>query len=167
MKILSMLSLCLLFIACGPSHLENTDIETQVLSETGILNKVNLGDDWEDVKKLAGDYWEITEEQSFNLYQFRKDINLSDENMFVTFHLANNKVAGVSISISSKHIVQSALMIYAVDLIALYKNKFGIDLENENGAENSFMEKTYHYSLIKNLDANAPNIQVLCFDTSS
>ena len=161
MKYFSILFLGLLVMSCS-SKFVNEDVETHLLSESSVLNKVNLGDSWTDVKLLAGDYWSISEDKSSNSYQFRKDLNLSNEVMFISFNVLNDKVVGVGSYIQSKNLGEIALLIFKNDLISLYKNKFGVDL-NEGSADIDFEGTSYHYSIIDRIEGDHPTIQILCF----
>ena len=165
MKFFSILSLCLFFSSCGQSHLENADIETKVLSEDGIMNKVKQGESWDDVKLLAGEYWDLREDKASNFYQIRKDIDMSTEQILVSFELSNNKVAGISLYIKSKNISKVAMLIFQNDVIGIYKDKFGVNLENENGGDNAYDGKSFHFSSISDLDAEVPLIHILCFES--
>jgi hypothetical protein len=163
MKFFSVFFIALVLMSCGSSQLTNEDVEAHLLSESGVLNKVNLGDSWSDVQLLSGDYWSVTDDKSSNLYQFRKDLDLSNEVMIINFQVLNDKIVGIGTYILSKNIAQSALLIFQNDLTELYKNKFGIDLQNESSADMNFEGKSYHYSIISDVDSDNPTVQILCF----
>ncbi len=167
MKFLSILSLSLFLISCGASQLENSDIQTHILSETGIFNTVNQGDSWEDVKSLAGDFWEVREDHENKIYQLRKDIDMSDEMMYVSFQLSNNKVAGIGVDITSVNIGAVGLKLYLIDLMNVYQSKFGVDLEDENRENSSYDGKWYYYSKFDLLDSESPTIGILCMESSN
>ena len=165
MKYVTILSMALFLFSCGAGQLENSDLEENLFSENGIFNKVNQGDSWSEVKGLAGEYWEIQDDPGSNIFQFRKDIHISSEQILVNFLLLENEVAGIGVSISSVNIGKVGLLIYTTDLTRIYREKFNVDLENPDGTTVSYKEHSFHYSFIEDLDSESPSIQVLCFES--
>ncbi|MFK8043894.1 MAG: hypothetical protein AB8B72_00260 [Crocinitomicaceae bacterium] len=156
MRHLSLFSFLLLFISCGPSALQNIDIETQVIGKSGILSSVSIGDSWDEVKKIAGDYWEVEDSPEDNIYQFRKDINLSNEHMFISFKLVEGKVGGMGLYILSENIPSVSFELYKSLIWELYSTKFGIDFSDAQKSIHVFNNQRFKYSVDLTEDEGKP-----------
>lgn len=162
MKYFSILSICLLIISCGPRELVNADIQDRIIGKNSVFNTINLGDSWEDTKTQAGNYWEVREDAVSNVYQFRRDLNLGSEFIFIDFKLDNNKVGAIGLHISSSNIPQGAFMLHTMDLVDLYKRKFDLNLENRTEELKTVNGKTYGYQLSQNLREESSTLMVFC-----
>lgn len=77
------------FASCG-TKIETEEVNGLVFGyDRGLMVGVDIGDNWEDVKKNCREGWDIREED--NIYQFRKDWDQGNDMMYVTFSLDENK----------------------------------------------------------------------------
>ncbi|MFD1553407.1 hypothetical protein DNU06_06995 [Putridiphycobacter roseus] len=162
MKYFALLSVCLLAISCGPRQLESADIQENILAETSILNTVQIGDSWEDVKQKAGSYWEVKEDPAFDVYQFRRDLDAGSEYISITFKLNNNMVGGIGVSVNTSSINPTVLKLLQADILSIYKKRFHVSFENNNNVVRTFGNKFYNYEKTENFRDGSSSIGVFC-----